>query len=256
MGMDQLKNIKKQDENQFVKEKFIPAIVYVREDKNFHTRLCIYNYFSELFPKNEDGATVNMWFFDSMGKVLIKKEIHLDFRGQLQFDVSSLNMEFEGTVGVSMIPDTMPNLEIKEIRTGYYVYYFNNFRKGDFSHEWESMKFNPQKSTPWMCVIRPNEFPDTQLIVMNSYYGNDINGSAKWFIRFRNNKGKILEEHKMKSIPPKGSIRMNLLEKFPELKELEKKEGTIGLEAIGNNIQGPFTYVNSSSGDFNLHHFC
>ena len=39
---------------------FVPIMVYAREEADFHTCLCLYNYFSEYFPKNKTGATVNM----------------------------------------------------------------------------------------------------------------------------------------------------------------------------------------------------
>jgi hypothetical protein len=244
------------DKTQFVINKFVPTLIYVREEENFHTRLCIYNYFSELFPKIKQGATVTFWFFDLNGTFLIKKSIHIDFMGQLQFDVSLLNITFEGTVGLSMIPDKMPDLELNEIRTGYYAYYFDNNEHVDFSHELQPMRFEFQKNSSHMCVIRPNEFPETQLIVMNAFYGTEPGGNSEWIIKFRNGKGHILEEHKMDLIPPRGCVRIHLLEKFSQLKNLENEEGVLGIEVVGNNLQRPFTYVTLPSGDFNVHHFC
>lgn len=44
-----------------------------------HTRLCIYNYYSELYPDVKTGATACMWFFDQSGREVGRREEHLGF---------------------------------------------------------------------------------------------------------------------------------------------------------------------------------
>jgi hypothetical protein len=234
---------------------FVPTIVWVKENDSFHTRLCVYNYFSELYPGVQDGAKVYLWFFNNIGEEIAHRCIELPFKGQLQFELSELNLHFEGTVGLCLIPNILPEGNLENVGTGYYVYYHDNNEHADMSHEWEQMKFTYSKSSPWLCVIRPDLFPDIKLIVMNCYYGLDEIGTADWEIRIRNGKGKILMNKLMPKIPPRGSVCVEILSLFPTLKNISKQE-IISVEVLGSNIQGPFTFVSIPNGDFNIHHFC
>jgi len=244
------------DAHHFVVNRFVPTVVYARETAEFHTRLCIYNYFSELFPDILTGATANLWFFNSNGVLVANRSAKLPFKGQLQFDLGELGISFEGTAAVSLVPDTVPAFSHKGVGTGYYVYYFDNLGHADFSHEWEPMRFQPSHCEPWLCVVRPLQFPDTQLVVMSCYYGDNPQGTAKWFLRLRNGAGRIVSEVSMPDIPPCGCTRFALKSVFPDIESVAKREGTIAVEAKGTNIQGPFTWVTVPGGDFNIHHFC
>ena len=241
----------------FIKNRFIPKIVYVNETGNIHTRVCAYNYFSELFPDVKTGAMVHIWFFNASGKLIANRAIPIGYKGQLQFDVSSLGINFEGAAGLSMVPDTIPEMKPALIGTGFYAYYHDDSNHADFSHEWESMKFESNQSDPWLCVVRPLSFPDTQIVVMSSYFGtNEKEGTADWVLRLRNDQGKILLEKKMPPIPPRGIMRFKLSDILSNLQNVISREKVLGLEVVGSNIQGPFTWVSVSSGDFNIHHFC
>jgi len=255
--MSKTRNMQSVGPEEFVRERFVPTVVYVRESKGFHTRLCVYNYFSELFPDVRTGATVYVWFFTQSGKVAGTREFHLPYRGQLQYDLAELKEDLEGTAGLSMVPDTIPEFRARRAGTGYYVFYYDDAGHADFSHEWEPMRFERMQSEPWLCVIRPLLFPDTELIVMSAYYGMDeVEGSTEWTVRIRNSQGTVLAERKMTPIPPRGSIRLPLHAIFPDVSAIARQAGTIGIEAVGSNIQGPFTFIRSRSGDFNIHHFC
>lgn len=243
--------------NEFAVNRFIPTCHYVKEDQNFHTRLCVYNYFSELFPDVKTGAKVYLWFFDKTGNLIAHRIISMGYKCQLQFEVSELGILFEGMVGLSLVPDTIPDFKPPRVGTGFYAYYYDNTGHVDLSHEWGKMRFESTESEPWLCVVRPLLFPQTQLIIMNSYFGsNHKEGTAKYVIRLRNEQSKILCEKKMPSIPPRGCVRTGLSDIFPDIENIAKKESTLAVEVIGSNIKGPFTWVSVPSGDFNLHHFC
>lgn len=240
-----------------IRQRFVPTVVYAREDDEFHTRLCVYNYFSELFPQVKSGATVAVWLFDTSGNLVAQHDIQIGYRGQVQLDLSTLGVTFEGTAGVSLIPDTPPEFPHKGVGTGYYVLYYDDQGHADYSHEWEAMRFTQAQAPPWLCVIRPLLFPDTQLIVMNGYYGTDPReGTAQWVVRLRDGQGAILHEVRMEPLPPRGSKRFPLSTVFPDLAEVARSHPTLGVEVTGTNIQGPFTFVRVPSGDFNIHHFC
>jgi len=156
-----------------------------------------------------------------------------------------------------MVPHPVPEFKHAGVGTGYYVYYFDNEGHADFSHEWDPMRFTQRRSPPWLCVVRPTAFPETQLIVMNSYYGQDESaGSTQWVARLRDGQGVVVAEREMERIPPRGSRRLRLDEIFPDIAALEARAGTIAVEAVGMNMQGPFTWVSVPGGDFNIHHFC
>ena len=119
------------------------------------------------------------------------------------------------------------------------------------------MRFQPMVSPPWICVVRPLLVPDTQLIVMNAYYGPDPEaGKADYTVRLRNGKGRVLAERRMPPIPPRGCVRLPITDAFPDLMEHARREAALSVEVQGSNIMGPFTWVNGPGGDFNLHHFC
>ncbi len=254
--MSRAENLHSAGPEELVRERFVPTVVYVRESQEFHTRLCVYNYFSELFPDIRSGASVYIWFFRQCGELAARRKFHLPYRGQVQYDLQELGQEIEGTAGLSMVPDTLPEFRLRRVGTGYYVLYNDDSGHADFSHEWEPMRFEQMVSEPWLCVIRPLVFPETELIVMSSYYGGELNGSAEWKLRLRDGQGIILAEKEMTPIPPRGCVRLPLRSVFHNLSTIAKEVGTIGVEAVGTNIQGPFTLVRSPSGDFNIHHFC
>lgn len=246
------------ESNVFIRGRFLPTVVYVREEQNFHTRLCLFNYFSELFPEVKTGAKAYLWFFNSKGALVASREIPMAYQGQLQFELSELGVQFEGTAGVSIVPDTEPSATHNRlVGTGYYVYYYDNAHRGDASHEWEPMQFLKSTSAPWLCVVRPLLFPQTEIIVMNAYYGEDkVLGTAEWGVALRNDQGKILREKPMPPLLPRASTRFLLRDAFPDIEKLAGNEKNIAVEVTGANIQGPFTFVRAENGDFNIHHFC
>lgn len=235
---------------------FVPTVVFVRETADFHTRLCIYNYYSELLPAVRTGATAHLWFFRDDGTLVDKREIPLAYKGQLQFDLADLGVEFQGTAGLSLIPETMPEKHPATMGSGYYAQYSDNLGHMDYSHEWEAMRFKPFDAHPWLCVVRPTLFPDTKIVLMNSYYGAQPAGAAAITVRLRAGNGRLLSERQLDPIPPRGSRVIRLVEINPDVGRLAQEHGTIAVEAVGPNLQGPFTWVTSASGDFNIHHFC
>ncbi|MDT5269269.1 MAG: hypothetical protein QOH49_1455 [Acidobacteriota bacterium] len=242
---------------EFIRNRFVPTSVYACERGGLHTRLCVYNYYSELFPDVKTGATAYMWFFDQSGREVGRREEHLGFRGQLRFEVSEVGEGFEGIAALSLVPDTLPEFKPQRVGTGYYALYYDDAGHADFSHEWEAMKFEPGPSPPWICLVRPMLFPDTQLVVMSSYFGADGEaGRAEWVARLRNAHGAVVAEKQMPALPPRGCARLPVNEVFPEARALAEREGTLSVEVQGSNIQGPFTYVRGPGGDINIHHFC
>ena len=242
---------------EFVRHRFVPTSVYAFERGGLHTRLCVYNYYSELYPDVTTGATACMWFFDQSGREVARREEHLGYRGQLRFEVSEVRRDFEGIAALSLVPDTLPDFKPPRVGTGYYVYYYDDEGHADFSHEWEAMKFEPSGSAPWLCLVRPLLFPDTQLVVMSSYFGPDADaGRSEWVARLRNAHGAVVAARKMPPLPPGGSARLHVGEVFPDVRGLAEREGTLSVEVQGSNIQGPFTYVRGPGGDINIHHFC
>jgi hypothetical protein len=240
----------------FVRSRFVPTVVYAREAGNFHTRLCVYNYFSEIFPEVKTGATIYCWLFDSAGRTVAHRAAHVGYRGQLQLDLEELGVQFEGTAALSMVPDTLPEFKHRGVATGYYAYYYDDSGHGDFSHELQPMRFEPTFTPCDICLVRPLLFPDTQIVVMNSYYGTDAAGGAsEWSARLRSGRGSVLDERKMNPIPARGSVRLALQEIFPQVSEFAEREGAVAVELSGSNLHSPLTWVTVPGGDFNIHHF-
>jgi len=242
---------------ELVLSSFVPTAVYARESTEFHTRLCLYNYFSELFPEIKTSAKVHMWFFDREGNLAAECTRHIPYRGQLQFDLRELGLEFEGMAAVSLIPETLPEIKPKRVATGYYAYYYDNHGHADFSHEWESLRFIAADSLPWTCVVRPLLTPRTELIVMNAYSGDDLSETkSNWTARLRTAQAEVVAERQMQPLNLRGTVRLPLNDIFPDVAVLAQTHGVLAFEAKGRNIMGPLTYVVTPGGDFNIHHFC
>ena len=238
--------------------RYMPTMVYVREDAKLHTRLCLYNYYSELFPDVQCGARVLMRFFNQEGEEIAEREEKIGFQGQLHYDVSRIQKQFEGIAAVSLVPDNpIPVNHNRMIGTGYYVCYFDDQGHMDCSHEWEAMSFQKTTSAPWLCVVRPHLFPASEIIVMSNYYGRDLSGAvSEWIMKLRDERGQVLAEKHMQPIPTMGSRRLLLKDVFPEVDQYARARNAVAVEVSGTNIQGPFTFVTIPSGDFNIHHFC
>jgi hypothetical protein len=143
------------------------------------------------------------------------------------------------------------------VATGYYALYYDEAGHADFSHEWDPMRMIPMESAPWICVVRPLLLVETEIIVMNSCFGvSGEAGASRWSARLRDGQGRVLAETPMPDIPPRGSARVGLSQVFPNVRELASSAATLAFEATGCNIMGPFSFVRSASGDFNIHHFC
>lgn len=117
-----------------------------------------------------------------------------------------------------MEPDTLHEVMHKVVGTGYYVYYHDKKGHADFSHASDPMKFEATHSPPWICLVQPKLFPDTQLVVMNAYFGADpASGTCDYVVRLRNGAGKILRERCMPPLPPRGSARFGLTSAFEDI---------------------------------------
>jgi hypothetical protein len=142
------------------------------------------------------------------------------------------------------------------VGTGYYAYYYDEDGHADFSHEWDAMRFSPNRSRPWICVVRPT-LAHTEIVVMNGYFGGaDTGGVTDWVARLRDRAGRVVAERRMARVPPRGTTRHALSDMFPDVDDLARRHGTIAFEAEGTNMMGPFSFVRLPGGDFNLHHFC
>ena len=239
------------------RDRFAPTCVYAREDPEFHTRLCVYNYFSEIFSETKTGATVFLTFYDTVGQQVDQRAVEIGYRGQLQFDLSELGIHFEGIAAVAMVPEAMPKLpHNRQIATGYYVFYYDEKGNADMGHDWEPIKTRPSRSGYWLQTVRPQDNLRTDIIVMSCYFGlEEEAGQADWALRLRDRRGQVVAERKMPLIPARGIARIDLEQVFPDVASLAERAGTLSAEVTGQNIQGPLTLVHAPNGDFNIHHF-
>lgn len=241
--------------SEFVINGFVPTVTFAMHEHGMQSTACVYNYFSELYPDCRSGATVNAWAFTADGECLGHVQERVSFRGQTRIPSNRFGRDFFGSIAVSLVPDEPPAKRPCGVGTGYYVQYRDASGRVDHSHEWDPMRFSPYKSVPWLCVIRP-KFGNTQLVVLNSYFGADAaEGIARFTVRLRDRNGSVLEECGGLTIPSRGCWATDLAKQFPLLTDFSEY-GPLAIEVAGENIMGPFTLVRSPGGDFNVHHFC
>ena len=239
----------------FIKSRFVPTMAFAVENDDLSSTVCVYNYFSEIFPDIKTGAELNIWAFSADGECVGHYMRGLPYMGQAQVPVREITPHLFGMVGVSLIPETSPDVRHDAVGTGYYMQYVNARGFVDQSHEWDPMRFRKTKSNAWICVVRP-DYGDTSLVVMNSYFGENLSeGQSNFSIRIRSHSGEILEEKEQITVLPRGTWSSRITDVFQSLGQNALREG-VAIEVQGDNIMGPFSITTVAGGDFNIHHFC
>lgn len=234
----------------------LPTISYAREDAGFHTRICIYDYFAEI--KAGGGPVfVRLDLRDRAGMLVAERALRLPERGQAQIDLADWVPQFEGTVGVALVPSApVAAKHDRPFATGYYVVYSDAAGHQDLSHERQPRLRGPLARRGYIQVMHPRFARDVEVIAFNSTNPEqDPQALTHWLLRIRDARGAVLAEREMPPIAVGGLARVSVEATFPERWRAVADALAVGIEAEGANLLNPVAIVHSRNGDMNVHHF-
>ena len=236
---------------------------YYRVGKDWETYVCFYNYFDQIFPKDDVGVTLHLFFFNLNGEQIAYGTEKLSVHDSRSVACSRFLAEGEGLVAAAAIPekDLAPLAEGKfnlrgQISTGYYTMWESKQTKTmDISHEWASLQKTPGSREH---VFHSNFNASStdlqrQLIVINPNLKFEEGSSVPSFKIYKNSKfvGNFSPELKM------HGRAVQVLDVDQVLKTLNISldvSDNIAVSTIGKNITVPLTVENIRGSDFHIHH--
>jgi hypothetical protein len=242
--------------NQYVINRTVPTLVWGREAPDFHTRISIFNYYSLLFPEQDVRAVAHVYLFGEDGQELGHVQETLNPLQQWQCDLAKVSTEFQGSVGVQLVPDYLPPLKHDRfLGTLFFATYWDLQGHCDFTHETDRMRFEQDSRMQYEpAAIPTSDNLDVSIVVQNSFFGkNESQCDRSWDVEIRDAEGKQLS-HRSLTLAPRASIVIPLEDLLPDYRRrLGGRAGSIHVK--GRHINQPLTFVRHRSGDFNIHHF-
>lgn len=242
--------------NPYVINRTVPTLVWGREDHQFHTRISLFNYYSLLFQDRPVHAVAHIYLFADDGRERGHVEKPLAPHQQWQCDLATMTNDFQGSIGVQLVPDYLPPLKHERfLGTLFFATYWDAQGHCDFTHETDRMRFEGDSRIQYEpAAIPTSENVDMSIVVQNSFFGKDAaRCDRSWSVEIRDGFGNRLA-YKSFSLEPRASIVMPLEEVLPDYRQ--RLRGRVGsIHVKGRHINQPLTFVRHRSGDFNIHHF-
>lgn len=242
--------------NPYVIDRTVPTLIWGREDPQFHTRISLFNYYSLLFPDRSVHGIAHLYLFGEDGQERGHLQKSLDPYQQWQCNLSEVTKEFQGSIGVQLVPDYLPPLKHERfLGTLFFGTYWDAQGHCDFTHETDRMRFEQDSRMQYEpAAIPTSENLDMSIVVQNSFFGEDVSQcDQSWEIEIRDSVGKQLF-HKSFTLAPRASVIVPLEELLPDYRRrLGGRAGSVHVK--GRHINQPLTFVRHRSGDFNIHHF-
>ena len=244
------------DMNPYVIDRTVPTLIWGREDSQFHTRISLFNYYSLLFPDQSVHVTAHLYLFGENGQEQGHVQRTLNPLQQWQCDMGEVSKEFQGSIGVQMVPDYLPPLKHDRfLGTLFFATYWDAEGHCDFTHETDRMRFDQDSRVQYEpATIPTSENLELSIVVQNSFFGEDeSNCDRSWDVEIRDAEGQQLL-HKSLNLAPRASVVIPVGELLPDYRrQLGGRAGSVHVR--GRHINQPLTLVRHRSGDFNIHHF-
>lgn len=240
----------------YINTRTVPSLIWGCEDDEFHTRISIFNYYSLLFGDRSINSKCYIYLFSENGEQVGRFEKDIGPFEQWQFNLSSVVGQFQGSIGVQLVPDYLPPLKHERfLGTLFFATYWDAQGHCDFTHETDRMRFEQDSRIQYEpAAIPTSENLDMSIVVQNSFFGEDVSQCDRsWEVEIRDSAGKRLV-HKSLTLAPRASVIVPLSELLPDYRRrLGGRAGSVHVK--GRHINQPLTFVRHRSGDFNIHHF-
>lgn len=242
--------------NRYVINRTVPTLVWGREAPDFHTRISLFNYYSLLFPDQNIRAMAHLYIFGEDGKELGHVQETLNPLQQWQYNLSQALGDFQGSIGVQLVPDHLPSIKHDRfLGTLFFATYWDTQGHCDFTHETDRMRFEQDSRIQYEPAAIPTSHNlELSIVVQNSFFGEDDSQCDRsWEVEIRDSAGEQLMRRSL-TLEPRASIVVPLEDLLPDYRRrLGGRAGSIHVK--GRHINQPLTFVRHSSGDFNIHHF-
>jgi hypothetical protein len=240
----------------YVIERTVPTLIWGREDGEFHTRVSLFNYYSLLFEDRPVTSRAYVYLFQEDGSEVGRFDQVLPLHGQWQFDLSTVIRDFQGSVGVQLVPDYLPPLShARYLGALFFATYWDARGHCDFTHETDRMRFEDDRRFQYEpATIPTSPQVEMSIIVQNSFFGaNPAECDPRLTITVKNATGKTLLDRTLE-LGLRASRLIPLAELLTDYRQ--RLGGQVGsVHVKGRHINQPLTFLRHASGDFNVHHF-
>ncbi len=233
------------------------ATQYAKVDQNHSTIVCVYNYYSQVLPKENIPCEIHLVAFDQTGKQISYASKNLDSGGFAQINLSDVFSPFVGLVGVMLVPKvSLEELaqKIKNFKTnlgsGFYIIWTSKSGHVDTMHEWFAFSEGTTKVTNNYFIL--NHHPDVNhgFIITNP----TSKAISKVQVEIYTPSRKVLGQSSIESIEVFGTREVELDKLFPQIKSWEQEHKKLGVCLRANLVSPPYTLELHRGGDFHIHH--
>lgn len=235
---------------------------YYKTGDGWETSVCFYNYFDQIFPKDNVSAALHLFYFDVNGKQIAYGLENFSVHESKQVKSSQFIGSGEGVVAVAAVPDGDIEklaegkfLLRNPISTGYYVMWENlNSGTIDISHELQNFV---KKETPmvpqYFNFNASSSNLQRKMIVINSHIDPVAGRITPTYKVFKNSQF-VVEYRPGVEIRGRGLQIVDLDEIAKNTGQDFKSTDQITVCADTQNVTMPMTFESVNGQDFHMHH--
>jgi hypothetical protein len=235
---------------------------YYKTGEGWETSICFYNYYDQIFPKDEISTTLHLFYFDVNGKQVSYGIENFSVHESKQIKSSQYVQSGEGLVAVAAVPDgdiekmAQEKFKLRDyISTGYYVVW-ENLISGtiDLSHELQNFVKKDTAISPQHFNFNASDSNlKRKLIVINSYIDPNRGQIKPTYTIFKNSQF-VGEYRPPVEIYGRGVQIIDLDEISKSIGVELKSNDQVMVRATTKNVTMPMTFESVNDQDFHIHH--
>lgn len=235
---------------------------YYKTGGGWETSICFYNYFDQIFPKDNVSTALHMFYFDADGKQIAYGLEKFSVHESKQIKSSRLIGSGEGVVAVAAVPlvDIEKLAEGRfmlrnPISTGYYVVWENlNSGAIDISHELQNFVKNETPVVPQYFNFNASSSDlKRKMIVINSHIDPALGQTTPTYKVFKNSHF-VADYRPGVEISGRGLKIVDLEDIAKSIGHELKSDDQITVCAHTQNVTMPMTFEALNDQDFHIHH--
>ncbi|MBY0451716.1 MAG: hypothetical protein K2P92_01690 [Bdellovibrionaceae bacterium] len=235
---------------------------YYKTGHGWETSICFYNYFDQIFPKENISTALHLFYFDAGGKQIAYGLENFSVHESKQIKSSQFVNSGEGVVAVAAVPEG--NIEKlaegkftlrNSISTGYYVVWENlNSGTIDISHELQNFVKTETPAVPQYFNFNASSSElKRKMIVINSHIDPALGQITPTYKVFKNSRF-IADYRPGVEISGRGLKIVDLEDIAKSIGHVFKSEDQITVCAATKNVTMPMTFEAVNDQDFHIHH--
>lgn len=241
---------------------FETTFQYYKTGDGWETSICFYNYFDQIFPKDNVSAALHLFYFDATGKQISYGLEKFGVHESKQIKSSQFVKSGEGVVAVAAVPrESIEKLAEGKyvlrnpVSTGYYVIWENLVSGAiDIAHELQNFI---KKDTPvvpqYFNFNSSTSHLQRKMIVINSHI-NPLEGRTVPSYKIFKNSQFVTEYHPGVEICGRGLGIIDLDTIAKNTGHVFKSEDQVTVCAVTKNVTIALTFESVNNQDFHIHH--